>query len=179
MKILLDAPEDFSNVCLLSRTLEVFGVECCYIYDPHALIRPRYGKSRRRKISSLSAGAFFRVAFELVENPETFLASTPGRNVATVPDRLATPLTEFAFRTDDTIVFGSESQGVRPDLLALCDACVTVPQRGLTESLNLTVAMGIVLFEYFQQTENLWQTSSGASEQTPLQSIHGAELYPR
>lgn len=154
--ILLDAPEDFSNVCLLSRTFEVFGVDRCYIYDPHALIRPRYGKSRMRRINSLSAGAFFRVGFELVEDPETFLAATPGRNVATVPDRLATPLTEFAFRTDDTIVFGSESRGVRPDLLALCGGRVTVPQRGVTESLNLAVATGIVLFEYFQQTDGPW-----------------------
>ena len=129
----------------------MFGVERCYIYDPNALIRPQYGKSRTRQINSLSAGAFFRVVFELVGDPETFLAATPGRNVATVPDRLATPLTKFAFRTDDTIVFGSESRGVRPDLLALCDGRVTVPQRGVTESLNLTVAAGIILFEYFQQ----------------------------
>jgi tRNA G18 (ribose-2'-O)-methylase SpoU len=151
MEVLLDSPQDFENLCLISRTLEVLGVGRCYVHDPNRLVRPRYGKSRTRQIKAISAGAFFRVAFERVEDPEQLLAALPGRKVATVPDQRATPLPAFAFRSDDVIVFGSEGWGIRPGLLTLCDERVTVPQRGVTGSLNLAVSSGIVLFEYFRQ----------------------------
>ena len=151
MDVFLDSPQDFGNLCLLSRTFEVLGVERCYVHDPHRLIRGRYGKSRTRQIKTISAGAFFRVAFERVEVPEEFLAALPARKVATVPDQHATSLARFVFRSDDVIVFGSEGRGIRPEVLALCDERVTIPQRGMTDSLNLAVSGGIVLFEFFRQ----------------------------
>jgi tRNA G18 (ribose-2'-O)-methylase SpoU len=151
MDVLLDSPQDFENLCLLSRTFEVLGVRRSYVHDPNRLVRPRYGKSRTRQIKAISAGAFFRVAFERVEEPDELLAALPGRKVATVPDQSATPLPRFAFRPDDVIVFGSEGRGIRPEVLALCDERVTVPQRGVTGSLNLAVSSGIVLFEFFRQ----------------------------
>src|SRR5215213_7784671 len=152
MDVFLDSPQDFGNLCLLSRTLEVLGVRRCYVHDPHRLIRSRYGKSRTRQIKHISAGAFFRVAFERVEQPESFLAALPGRKVATVPDQQhATSLSRFAFRRDEVIVFGSEGRGIRPEVLALCDERVTISQRGMTDSLNLAVSVGIVLFEFCRQ----------------------------
>ncbi len=151
MDVFLDSPQDFENLCLLSRTLEVLGIRRCYVHDPNRLIRARYGKSRTRQIKAISAGAFFRVAFKRVEEPEEFLAALSGRKVATVPDQRAAPLPSFAFRPDDVIVFGSEGRGIRAEVLALCDERVTIPQRGVTDSLNLAVATGIVLFEFFRQ----------------------------
>ena len=151
MDVLLDSPQDFKNFCLLSRTLEVLGVRRCYVHDPNRLIRPRYGKSRTRQIKTLSAGAFFRVAFERVDDPEALLTALPSRKVATVPGQRATSLTEFTFRPDDTIVFGAEGPGIKLEMLALCDERVTIPQWGVTDSLNLAVSVGIVLFEFSRQ----------------------------
>ena len=151
MNVFLDAPSDFGNLCLVARTLEVLGVERCHVHDPNHLIRASYGKSRTSQMNKVSAGAFGRVAFERVERPETFLAGLPGRKVATVADASATPLTRFIFRPDDEIVFGSERYGIRPEVLEVCEARVTVPQIGATESLNLAVAVGIFLFEFFRQ----------------------------
>ena len=136
---------------MIARTLEAFGIRRCSVFDPHRLIRARYGKSRTRRLKTVSAGAFFRVEFERVEEPEAFLVALPGRKVATVPDRGATSLTAFRFRPGDVLVFGSEGRGISPGLLALCDERVTIPQRGETQSLNLSVAAGIVLFESLRQ----------------------------
>jgi tRNA G18 (ribose-2'-O)-methylase SpoU len=159
MEVFLDSPQDFGNLCLLSRTLELLDVERCYVHDPHRLVRPRYGKSRTRQIKHISAGAFFRVAFQRVEHPEAFLSALPGRKVATVPDQHATALPYFAFRSDEVIVFGSEGRGIRPEVLALCDERVTIPQRGMTDSLNLAVSIGIVLFEFFRQAPTSYRRS--------------------
>ena len=147
----MDAPRDFEHVCVIARTLEAFGIRRCSVFDPHRLIRPRYGKSRTRRLKTVSAGAFFRVEFERIEEPEAFLAALPGRKVATVPDRGAIPLTAFRFQPDDAVVFGSEGHGISSGILALCDGRVTIPQRGTTQSLNLSVAAGIVLFEALRQ----------------------------
>lgn len=151
MPVFLDAPQDFEHVCVLSRTFEALGIPRCYVHDPNGLIRPRYGKSRTRRLKKVSAGAFFRIAFERVEDPGPFLSALPGRKVATVPDPRATPLTAFRFRPDDVLLFGSEGHGISPEVLARCDERVTIPQRGVTQSLNLGVAVGIFLFEANRQ----------------------------
>ena len=151
MQVFLDTPRDFEHVCVISRTLETLGIRRCHVHDPNRLIRPRYGESRTRRLKKVSAGAFFRVRFERVEAPKLFLLSLPGRKIATVPDRRAAPLTTFRFLPDDVLVFGSEGHGISPEVLALCDERVTIPQRGATQSLNLGVAVGIVLFEAIRQ----------------------------
>lgn len=43
-------------------------------------------------------------------------------------------------------VFGNEVRGLSPQLRALCDRLVEIPMRGTKESLNVSVAAGIVLF---------------------------------
>ncbi len=151
MRGFLDAPQDFEHVCLIARTLEALGVRCCHVHDPNRLIRSSYGKSRTRRLNKVSAGAFFRVAFECVEELAEFLRSQPGRKVATLPDPSATSLASFLCLPDDLILFGSEGGGISPEVLALCDERVTIPQRGVTQSLNLGVAVGIILFEALRQ----------------------------
>lgn len=45
-------------------------------------------------------------------------------------------------------VFGNEIDGVLADVLEICDACIEIPQLGTKHSLNISVACGIVLWEY-------------------------------
>lgn len=151
MKVFLDAPQLFENLCAVARTLEVLGFAECLVHDPHRLVRPRYGKSRTRVAKAASAGAFHRIAFERIEDPGTYLTTFPGRVVATVAEGDATPIEDFAFLPDDVVVFGSESHGVSPEVLTIAESRVTISQRGKTNSLNLAVSVGIVLYEAIRQ----------------------------
>lgn len=151
MTVLLDSPQRFENLCAVARTLEVLGFTRLLVHDPFRLVRERYGKGRTRIARSVSGGAFERMTVERVEPLADLLASHPGRVVATVPGSGATPLPAFSFRPDDLVVFGSESRGVSDALLAGADERVAVPQRGATDSLNLGVALGIVLYEALRQ----------------------------
>lgn len=45
------------------------------------------------------------------------------------------------------LVFGNEVDGVQDEVIALCNACVEIPQSGMKHSLNISVAAGIVLWE--------------------------------
>jgi tRNA(Leu) C34 or U34 (ribose-2'-O)-methylase TrmL len=149
--VFLYAPQEFRNLCLLSRTLEVFGHRDCFVFDPHHLVRDRYGKVRTREMRALSAGAFQKIRWQRVEQPEQFLREHPGRLVATVAAANAVPLDEFRFAPTDLLLFGSESSGLPPDIIAASAAAVTIPASGETQSLNLAVSVGIVLFERQRQ----------------------------
>ncbi len=49
------------------------------------------------------------------------------------------------------IVLGNEVRGVQQDVVDLCDYCVEIPQYGTKHSLNVSVAGGIVIWEFFKQ----------------------------
>ena len=153
MEVLLYAPEQFENVCVLARTLEVFGFEQCYVFDPHRLVRERYGKSYAQRLRTVSAGAFSRIRWQRIEaEPLEFVRGYAGRRVATVPPRsTATSLHVFRFRPSDLLLIGSEGRGLDAAILAECQAQITIPQAGVTESLNVAVASGIVLAEWKRQ----------------------------
>jgi tRNA G18 (ribose-2'-O)-methylase SpoU len=147
MKIFLYAPEDFKNLCVIARSLECFGFTHCCVYDPHQLIRQKYGKSYAQRIRTVSAGAFFLIQWEAVERPREFVGAFSGRRVAMDSNQNGVPLNKFSFLPSDLIIFGSERSGIPPEITSLCDAMVTIPTVGLTQSLNLSVAVSIVLAE--------------------------------
>lgn len=152
MEVFLYAPEQFENLCVMARTLEVLGFPRCHVYDPHRLLRERYGKSYSQRLRTVSAGAFGKIEWlRIDDDPLAVLRGHVGRRVATVPRAEATSLHHFRFRSQDLLIVGGEGRGLEPNVIELCDACITIPQFGVTESLNVAVASGIVLAEYKRQ----------------------------
>src|SRR5450432_3212361 len=152
MEVFVYAPEQFENLCVLARTLEVFGFDTCHVYDPHRIVRERYGKSYAQRLRTVSAGAFAKIRWQRVEgDPVLFLRGHGGRRVATVPRQDATSLHQFRFQRSDLLLIGSEGRGLESAVLQECQEQVTIPQAGVTESLNVAVASGIVLAEWKRQ----------------------------
>ena len=81
-------------------------------------------------------------------------ARGPGRLVL-FTTRGSTRLDDFAFRADDTLLFGRETVGAPDEVHAAADARVAIPIRAETRSLNLSVSAGIALFEALRQTGGL------------------------
>ncbi len=172
MQILIHAPSDFNNLCVMIRTLECFGILDCRVFDPHRLIRDRYGKSYGRKLRAISAGAFARMHFAKIEDTEAYIRAYSGRALATVPGNSASSLYDWRFADSDLLVFGSEASGLPDEIIRACHATLTIPQAGLTQSLNLCVAAGIFLSEWARQRgekKNFVSTGEGILETcTPL-----------
>ena len=152
-RLFLYAPQDFHNLCLLARTLEAFGCRECAVFDPHGLVREKYGRARTRELRVVSAGAFEKIQWNRVDEPQRFFAECGGRVIMTVADPGAIPLSRHSFANTDLIVFGPESRGLPADVVASGTVAVTIPLAGQTRSLNLVVALGIVLFEAQRQLE--------------------------
>lgn len=75
----------------------------------------------------------------------------PGRLVL-FTTKGATSLDSFAFRPDDTLLFGSESTGAPDFVHEAADARVVIPIQPQARSLNLSVSAGIALWEGLRQT---------------------------
>ena len=63
------------------------------------------------------------------------------------------PYTELDYTQPLALVFGSESAGVTAETLALADYRIRIPMLGMVQSLNLSVSVGIILYEAFKQRQ--------------------------
>ena len=68
--------------------------------------------------------------------------------VATVVDEAAEPLDAATRGNRLALLFGNESLGLAPDMIAACDRRVTIPMRTGIDSLNVSIAAGIFLYHF-------------------------------
>lgn len=77
--------------------------------------------------------------------------SAPSRRLVLFTTRGATPLHDFAFGPDDTLLFGRESAGVPDDVHDAADARVVIPLAPGARSLNVVTAATLALGEGLRQ----------------------------
>jgi len=66
-------------------------------------------------------------------------------------DKESIPYTEMDYTQPLAVVFGSESEGVSRETLELADLRVQIPMLGMVQSLNLSVSVGVILYEAMKQ----------------------------
>lgn len=66
----------------------------------------------------------------------------------------AVPHTSVDFTQPTVIVFGNESEGISTEALDFADYVIKIPMMGMVQSLNLSVSVGIILYEAIKQREN-------------------------
>lgn len=145
MRLALFQPAIPQNVGACIRLSACFGVDL-HVIEPTGFLFD----DRAMKRAALDYGPLSHMTRHA--DWDAFQASRgPGRLVL-FTTRGATPLTDFAFRADDTLLFGSETSGAPDHVHAAADARVVIPIRPEARSLNLSVSAGIGLFEGLRQT---------------------------
>ena len=145
----LDHITDPHNLGACIRTAAAMGVE--------AVIAPRDRSATLTPTArKVAAGGADKVKFIQVTN----LARTLGqmkddfnvRVVGTMLDEKALPVQQFDFTgTGICIVMGAEDTGLRPITQSQCDQTVYIPMAGNLQSLNVSVATGMALYEACRQ----------------------------
>jgi 23S rRNA (guanosine2251-2'-O)-methyltransferase len=144
--MILDRVTDVGNFGAISRSVEVLGAD--------GLIFPaRETAQLNADAVKRSSGALLRIPLCRVRDlisTVRFLRDS-GVIVIATDGRGTTSLQDADFKQPTAIIMGSEGQGVAPELLRLVDHIVYIPQAGEMDSLNVSVAAGIVLYEAQRQ----------------------------
>ncbi len=145
MAIVLDNVRSLNNVGSIFRTSDGFGIEKIYLCGIT-------GTPPHRDIHKTALGAENSMAWEHVESTVALclqLKAEGYKLMAIEQAEGSVSLKDFKLQANEkwAIVFGNEVDGVHNDVLALCDACVEIPQFGTKHSFNVSVCAGIILWE--------------------------------
>lgn len=145
VSIVLDNVRSLHNVGSAFRTADAFRVEKIYLTGIT-------GTPPHREIHKTALGATESVVWEYAEKPEDVVQQlkTAGYKIIVIEQTDAsTPLHEFNRLKDEKIclVFGNEINGVTDAVIQHADAALEIPQSGTKHSLNVSVCIGVVLWE--------------------------------
>ena len=144
--VLLDGIEDPHNLGAILRSCEGAGVDGVFIPEHRAA-------GLTETVAKTSAGTVEYVRVARVTNLVRLIEDLKERSiwVVGVEGGTETGYTEFDFNVPLALVMGSEGKGIRRLVRENCDAVVSIPMVGQLNSLNVSVATGIVLFEVLRQ----------------------------
>lgn len=147
--ILLDNVRSLHNVGSAFRTADAFRIEKIYLTGIT-------GTPPHREIQKSALGATESVVWEYVENPANAIQDLKTKNYKIVIIEQTTeskPLNKFTPETGTKycLVFGHEVNGVSEEVIAEGDVALEIPQSGTKHSLNISVCLGIVCWEFFRK----------------------------
>lgn len=144
--VLLDGITDVRNFGAIARTCEVAGVD--------AIVIPAKGSATvNADAVKTSAGALLSIPICREQNLNeaiTFLKNS-GIKVIAATEKAANNYTDADLSVPTAIIMGSEDEGVSTDSLRICDELVKIPQFGTIQSLNVSVAAGVMIYEVIRQ----------------------------
>ena len=146
--ILLDI-RSAENVGAIFRTADGAGAGKIYLagYTPAPV--DRFGRPDP-KIAKTALGAEKTIPWERAEHVSALirtLKEADTRIVAVEQSPDAVPYTEWKPQFPLALILGNEVEGVPKEVLGMCDEAVEIPMRGEKESLNVSVATGIILYK--------------------------------
>ena len=144
--LILDGVEDPHNLGACLRVADAMGV--------HAVIAPKdRAVGLNATVRKVACGAAETVPFIAVTNLARTIRELKDAGVFVVGTTIDAPSNLLNTKLDGpiAIVLGAEGDGLRRLTIENCDALVTIPMFGSVESLNVSVASGICLYEVRRQ----------------------------
>jgi 23S rRNA (guanosine2251-2'-O)-methyltransferase len=144
--VCLDQVTDPHNLGAVCRTAEAAGASGVVVPAHHAArVTPAVVRA--------SAGAVEHLSVAVVTNLARYLddVKTPTLWAWAAALDADTDLWDADFTGGVALVLGAEGKGLRPLVRRTCDAAVAIPLTGRTESLNVSVAAAVLLFEARRQ----------------------------
>ena len=140
--LMLDRVKDVRNFGAICRTAECFGVNAIVIPSKEsALITNDAIKT--------SAGALYKIPVCKVHNLQwasEFLQGS-GLHIFSISEKGEKSIYEYKFSGPKALIMGSEEDGISKNLIQLSNQVFKVPMKGTIDSLNVSVATAIALYE--------------------------------
>jgi 23S rRNA (guanosine2251-2'-O)-methyltransferase len=146
LAVVLDGVEDPRNLGAIIRTVECAGAHGVFVPE-------RRAAGLTETVAKAAAGALEYVPVARAANVVRLLEELKGRGVWTVGTAAGadTSYADWDWTQPCALLLGGEGEGLRRLVRERCDVLVHIPLRGQIESLNVSVAAGIVLYEAVRQ----------------------------
>lgn len=144
--VVLDGVEDPRNLGAVLRTVECAGADGVIIPERRAV-------GLTETVAKSSAGAAEYVKVAKATNLNRLIEDLKERNIWVVGTSgdATTAYTEWDWKQPSALVLGAEGTGLHRLVRENCDVLVNIPMYGKIESLNVSVAAGVILFEAQRQ----------------------------
>jgi len=148
--LILDSIQDTHNVGAILRSAECSGVN-------GVIVTKHNSAPINETVVKTSAGATEHVKIAQVNNLANAIEELKENGFWIVGSSLenAKPYTEVDYKIPVALIVGNEEKGIRKLTADKCDFLVQIPMTGKLQSLNVSVATGILLFEINRQRKNL------------------------
>ena len=144
--VMLDGLTDVRNFGAIARTCECAGVD--------GIIIPMHGSvTANADAIKTSAGALHKIPVCREQNLTNTLhyLKDSGFHLVAATEKGDYNFTKGEYDKPLCLIMGAEDKGVAYEHLALCDEWVKIPMKGTIESLNVSVAAGILIYEVIRQ----------------------------
>jgi len=144
--LMLDRITDVRNLGAIARTAECAGVD--------GLLLPEKGSAQLNAVAvKTSAGALYTLPVSRSPNLKEAIQfmKNSGLRIIAATEKASIDYTEADFTKPMALIMGSEEDGVSEEYLKLTDQRVRIPLLGDIESLNVSVATGVILYEILRQ----------------------------
>ncbi len=143
--VALDGIQDPGNLGTILRTVDSIGLT-------QILVSKETADSFNPKVVRSTMGAIFRVKVIECENLQEKLKEIKKNKYKVVVSSLQTENSLYDIKLNKkVIVVGNEANGVSSEIQEMADEKIKIPMLGKTESLNASVATGVILYEYVRQ----------------------------
>lgn len=145
--VALDQVQDPRNLGAVCRSAEFAGAA-------GVVVPERRAAAVTAAVCKASAGAVEHLPVARVRNLADWLAAAkrrPGVWVYGADGEAPTPYTDAELTGSVILVLGSEGRGLRPRVAEQCDLLVSIPTLGRVDSLNVSAAAAVLLFEAVRQ----------------------------
>ena len=146
LTVILDGVEDPRNLGAILRTVECAGADGVFIPERRAV-------GLTETVAKSSAGATEYVKVAKVANINRLIDNLKENNVWVVGTsaEAETDYSDWDWTRASALVLGGEGSGLHRLTAEKCDVLVKIPLLGKIESLNVSVACGVILFEAVRQ----------------------------
>ncbi|MCA1635468.1 MAG: 23S rRNA (guanosine(2251)-2'-O)-methyltransferase RlmB [Acidobacteria bacterium] len=146
LALVLDGVEDPRNLGAIIRTAECAGAHGIFVPE-------RRAAGLTETVAKAAAGALEYVPVARAANVVRLVEELKGRGVWTIgtSSEARTVYTGWDWTQPSALLLGGEGEGLRRLVREHCDVLVSIPQLGKIESLNVSVAAGVILYEAVRQ----------------------------
>ncbi|MEI6265353.1 MAG: RNA methyltransferase [Sphingobacteriia bacterium] len=147
LALVMENVHDHHNISAVMRTCDAVGIQDIYVLNTKIPRHEYFGVK-----SSSSAAKWLTVHhFDDTEKCFKNLRHRYEHIYATHLGENAKSVYEIDFSKSIALVFGNEHEGVTKEAVALSDGCFIIPQVGMIQSLNISVACAVTIYEAYRQ----------------------------